>query len=243
MKRLEFLEKAREVHGYRYKYLNLPEKITLNDRVEIEYKNVLYNQSVSKHLLGRRPERVVIKKTTEEFIKKAKEVWGDKYDYSLVDYKGALLNVKIMFNNIVYEQRAQSHLDGLAPEFRKNEESILKSRLKELDSPGETEIENFLMKFNLEYKREYKENLIEFDFYLPRIRTVIEFDGRQHFEPIEEFGGVGTFDMIKFYDNKKEKYCEDKFINIIRIKYDQIEDIYSILWENLSWFIKLKRPD
>ena len=42
MKRLEFLEKAREIHGYRYKYLDLPEKLTLNDRVNVEYQNVVY---------------------------------------------------------------------------------------------------------------------------------------------------------------------------------------------------------
>ena len=29
------------------------------------------------------------KLTTEEFIKRAKEIHGDKYDYSLVDYKKA----------------------------------------------------------------------------------------------------------------------------------------------------------
>lgn len=28
------------------------------------------------------------KLTTEEFIKRAKEIHGGKYDYSLVDYKG-----------------------------------------------------------------------------------------------------------------------------------------------------------
>lgn len=243
MKKYEFLEKAREIHGYRYKYLDLPEKLTLNDKVNVEYHNVVYTQSVSKHLLGRRPERMIIKKTTNEFIEEAKKVWGDKYDYRLVDYKGALFNVKIIYDNIVYEQRAQSHLEGLAPEFRKNEEAILKSKLKKHDSIGESEIESFLKKFNIEYKRDYKENFIEFDFYLPRIRTVIEFNGRQHFEPMEEFGGVNTFDMIKFYDNKKEKYCEDKFINLIKLKYDQFDDVYSILWENLSWFIKVKKSN
>ena len=33
------------------------------------------------------------KKTTDEFIKQAKQIWGDKYDYSKVDYQGA--NVKV----------------------------------------------------------------------------------------------------------------------------------------------------
>ena len=35
------------------------------------------------------------KLTTEEFIEKAKAVHGDKYDYSEVEYIGALKKVKI----------------------------------------------------------------------------------------------------------------------------------------------------
>lgn len=34
--------------------------------------------------------------TTDEFIKKAKEVHGDKYDYSKVNYKGSYVNVCII---------------------------------------------------------------------------------------------------------------------------------------------------
>ena len=36
------------------------------------------------------------KLTTEEFIKRAKEVHGDKYDYSLVDYKNMTTKIKII---------------------------------------------------------------------------------------------------------------------------------------------------
>lgn len=34
--------------------------------------------------------------TTEEFIKEAKETHGDKYDYSLVDYKSSRKKIKII---------------------------------------------------------------------------------------------------------------------------------------------------
>ena len=34
--------------------------------------------------------------TIEEFIKKAKAVHGDKYDYSLVEYKNSITKVKII---------------------------------------------------------------------------------------------------------------------------------------------------
>ena len=35
--------------------------------------------------------------TTEEFIQKAKAVHGDKYDYSLVDYKNCKIKIKIAY--------------------------------------------------------------------------------------------------------------------------------------------------
>lgn len=238
MKRFEFLEKARNIHGYRYQYPNLPDKITLNEKIQVELNGDIYNQTVSKHLLGRRPERTLSKKTTQDFIEEAKLVWGNKYDYSLVEYDGALSMVKIIYNGIVYEQRAKSHLEGLAPEFRKNDESKLKEILKKWDSIGEYEIKSFLRTYQFEYSENYREGLIEFDFYLPKIRTVIEFDGRQHFEPIEDFGGLETFDKIKIRDYNLENYCEDNFINLIRIRFDQFEDIYQILYSNLKNYIK-----
>jgi len=238
MKRLEFLEKARNTHGYKYNYLNLSDKVTLNDRIEIEYNGEIYIQSISKHLMGRCPEKSIKRKTNEEFIIESKKIWGDKYDYSLVDYNGALSNVKIVYNGIVYEQRAQSHLEGSAPEFRKNEDSKLKEIIKNFDFIGENEIKLFLEKYNIDFINNYRENSIEFDFYLPKLRTVIEFDGRQHFEPIDEFGGMEFLDKIKKGDIKKENYCEDNFINLIRIKYDQFDDTYQILYNNLKNYIR-----
>jgi hypothetical protein len=120
MKKLEFLEKARNTHGYKYNYLNLSDKITLNDRIEIEYNGEVYSQSISKHLMGRCPEKTVKRKTTEDFISESKHIWNDKYDYSLTEYTGALNNIKIIYNGVVYEQRASSHLLGLDHEFRSN---------------------------------------------------------------------------------------------------------------------------
>ena len=52
------------------------------------------------------------KLTTKEFIDMAKEVHGDRYDYSLVEYKGLKFKVKIICNNCqsCFEQRVSNHL-------------------------------------------------------------------------------------------------------------------------------------
>lgn len=234
MKKRDFLEKARNKHGYKYNYPNLSDKITLTDQVQIELDGVVYNQNVSKHLSGRCPEKKIDKKTTEEFIKESKKVWGEKYDYSLTQYTGALNNIKIVYNGVVYEQRPTSHLEGKAPEFRQNEESIILDKITQLDLVGKKEIQDFLNKWNVEYI----ENWNGFSFYLPKYIICIDFLGRHYFEPISELGGVKTFDKFKELDKKKEIFSEENFINLIKIRYDQIDDVFRILWDSLKSFIQ-----
>ena len=54
------------------------------------------------------------KLTTEEFIERVKAIHGDKYDYSLVEYKTNLDKVKIICKNCgkVFEQTPKKHLKG-----------------------------------------------------------------------------------------------------------------------------------
>jgi hypothetical protein len=54
------------------------------------------------------------KKTTEQFVKEAKTLNGDKYDYSKVEYKGARKRVTIICNAHKYEftQTPACHLNG-----------------------------------------------------------------------------------------------------------------------------------
>jgi len=53
------------------------------------------------------------KLTTEEFIEKAKKIHGDKYDYSLVDYKKSHSNIKIICKiHGIFEQLPNNHLGG-----------------------------------------------------------------------------------------------------------------------------------
>lgn len=54
-----------------------------------------------------------IKMNTEQFVKEAKLIHGDKYDYSETVYTGANKKVKIICpDHGLFEQRASSHLEG-----------------------------------------------------------------------------------------------------------------------------------
>lgn len=69
--------------------------------------------------------------------------------------------------------------------------------------------------------------VLPFDFYLPNYNTCIEYDGIQHFEPREFFGGEDEFINTVNRDIIKNNYCKQNNIRIIRIRYD--EDIIDVL--------------
>lgn len=94
-------------------------------------------------------------------------------------------------------------------------------------SRGEREIEEYLNKHNIEYVYQYTfdecKNVrpLPFDFYLPSINTCIEYDGEQHYKPINFFGGLNKFKKNQYNDSIKNQYCKDNNITLLRIKYDE----------------------
>ena len=75
---------------------------------------------------------------------------------------------------------------------------------------------------------------LPFDFYLYDYNTIIEYDGEQHFRPIDFFGGEEGFSKIVFNDNIKNSYCEKQKINLIRLSYNlskqEIENKIIHIW-------------
>lgn len=93
-------------------------------------------------------------------------------------------------------------------------------------SKGEFKIIEILEKNKIvyEYQKYFDKcedkTYLPFDFYIPCVRTCIEYDGEQHFYPINAFGGMETYNNIRSHDIIKNKYCDDNNIKLIRIKYD-----------------------
>ncbi len=110
-------------------------------------------------------------------------------------------------------------------------------------SYGEVIISNFLDSICVKYN--YDKSLkgqflnppgrLRFDFYLLDQNICIEFDGKQHFEPIDCFGGVEEFERVKLRDNIKNDWCKLHEIKLIRLRYDQSSsEIIETLKEQLS---------
>lgn len=89
-------------------------------------------------------------------------------------------------------------------------------------SKGEQQIRYWLKKNNFNFIEQYSviinSHNLRFDFYLPDYDLYIEFQGIQHFTPIDFFGGEKTFQKQVEYDNWKRNYAKDK---LLEIKYDE----------------------
>lgn len=115
MNKRKFLEKARNKHGYKYYYINLPDNIYINDIIDISYKDMNYKQRVKKHLEGKCPEKQMTKLNLEEFIKRSIDIWGnDRFDYSTLEYHAMNKPIKIFDKkvNMLITQYANAHLNG-----------------------------------------------------------------------------------------------------------------------------------
>lgn len=70
---------------------------------------------------------------------------------------------------------------------------------------------------------------LPFDFFIPLLAVAIEFDGRQHFEPVAHFGGQEHFDATQRRDAIKNAYCATNGIRLLRIKYTDFERIQELI--------------
>ena len=107
------------------------------------------------------------------------------------------------------------------------------------ESKGERRVGDFLRKNNIKYERQYTfknckfKNVLPFDFYLPDYNICIEFDGRQHYEIIDYFGGLDGFIDTKIRDAIKTVYCKNNNIKLLRIPYWEFDNIEYILNKQL----------
>lgn len=97
-------------------------------------------------------------------------------------------------------------------------------------SKGELYIQKILSENNIKYTPQKRfddcRNIrsLPFDFYLDDINYCLEYDGRQHSEAIEFFGGEEGLRYRQQNDKIKTDYCNQNNIGLIRIPYTMSED-------------------
>lgn len=104
-------------------------------------------------------------------------------------------------------------------------------------SRGELKIEDILRSNGINYKTEYafpdlvssSGRPLRFDFAVfnddDELEFLIEFQGKQHYESYNHFGGKKFLLKQKYNDIQKRKYCEAKGIKLVEIPYWDYENI------------------
>lgn len=100
-------------------------------------------------------------------------------------------------------------------------------------SAGEYLIKKILDDNNIIYEQQYR--IKDFNIYAPfdfailnekgELIKLIEFDGEQHFKPVEFFGGEEKFKIQQDRDKRKTEYCNAHHIFLHRIPYYDIDKI------------------
>lgn len=213
-----FVEKAKTIHGDKYDYSKV-EYVNYGTNVKLICpKHGEFNILPLNHLLKHKPqgcpkcgiEKCSVSRSFDnnEFIRRARKVHGDKYDYSNIEYYRSDGKLKIICPiHGEFKQIARNHLQG---------QGCPKCNSSHL----ETEIRLFLQENNIEFEEQKKfPNILgsrsSVDFFLPKYNSIIECQGEQHFKPIEFFGGKEKFDLHLDRDKRKLELCNKHDITIL----------------------------
>lgn len=207
--REEVIKRFRAVHGNKYDYSKI-NYINTQENIEIFClrHNKTFWQKVHKHILGQgcpdcfKEDQFMGK---EEFIRRAREIHGDKYDYSSVIYQHSAVKIKIRCRECdhIFEQIPHSHLQGHGcPKC-----SILLKKSK-----GEIELTEYIKSIYFEEIMENTRDFLggkELDIYLPDIQLAIEYNGN-YWHALYEENDPG-------YHENKRKTCKEVNIKLIEI--------------------------
>ena len=213
----EFIKKSLRTHGDKYNY-SLVEYVNSINKVKIICPvHGMFEQKAFNHMRGDKCPSCTKNKrlTKDEFIQKSSRMHGDKYDYSLVEYVNNTKKVIIKCEKHgIFNQAPNNHINGNGCPHCK-------------ESKGERKINEILTNNNVKFIRQYKfkdckyKQPLLFDFYLSDYNICIEYNGRQHYEPVSYFGGEDGFVEIKLRDKIKMEYCNKNNIPLIIFKYDE----------------------
>jgi len=159
-----------------------------------------------------------LSKEREKFIEASKLTWCDgfiNFHYDTLIYNGKRKLFTMESDVGLISQLPDNHLRGFLP--RK--------------STGETIIKNILDKYSINYEKEKKfdgcvnKRKLRFDFYIHDKNICLEYNGIQHYQKVDRFGGENAFNYQKNNDLIKSNFCEKNNIKLIIISYkDSIID-------------------
>ncbi|ANH50535.1 homing endonuclease [Staphylococcus phage pSco-10] len=154
------------------------------------------------------------RKPHEVFVKEVKDRYGS--DYKVL---GTYINSK---NKILVRHKCGTEWE-IKPNHLLTRDMCPTCKM----SIGEKHVEKYLNSRDIKFETQkkfsdlvYKRNL-SYDFYLPELNILIEYNGAQHYMPIDSFGGKEAYEQQVIKDNIKRKYANEKGYKLIEIKYTE----------------------
>lgn len=158
----------------------------------------------------------------DNFIPRALEIHNGKYSYEKTIYKKAKEKVIITCPiHREFQQIPKTHYEGSGCPIcvNKNQQALYEKLIKtfpELDILYE--VNNKIVPWL---------GLQRFDIYIPSLNIAIQYDGAQHYIPIEHFGGELGLKQTQERDKLKEQKCEENKCKLFRLKYNYTDDDYN----------------
>ncbi|GGD29683.1 hypothetical protein [Pontibacillus salipaludis] len=179
-----------------------------------------------------------VSKTNEMFKTEVKELVGTLYTF-LDEYVDAKTLIRVQHSTCkeVYLVTPDNFLrNRRCPTCHSNSQ----------DSKGQRLIRDFLKFNNIPFIEEYKDSdcknqrPLRFDFAVfdtqnkRNLLMLIEFDGEQHFKPVDYFGGDEAYMSQVENDSIKDNFAKRTKIPLLRIPYFSIGNIVDILKTHLN---------
>lgn len=223
----EVIERFRQIHGDKYDYSKVVYKHMNHEVILTCNEHGDFTQRPANHInreegcpkCGIESRRLKRKKTLRQFIIDAREVHEDTYDYSKVEYVNTNIDVIIGCpEHGDFEQRPHVHIRGSScPKCaRKNStESMFREVLEAIFSKfGEFKFPNTRPEWLRNPNTNYK---LELDCYNKDLKLAFEFHGKQHFKPIEAWGGEKEYIRIRRRDQFTRFYCGQHGVTLVEI--------------------------
>lgn len=235
----DFISKAQKIHGDKYDYSKVDYKNPKEKVCIICKKHGEFWQEPRKHLHGHgcllcgyKSESIKKKQIdNDEFVRRAKLVHGDLYDYSNVDYTS--MSDKVIIGcptHGKFEQCPKHHLKGAGCPTCANPKGEMKVKLV-LDKLGAT----YISQYKIRNESIFCKNTKMFvDFYLPNHNVFIEYNGTQHYYETNFWGGKTQLDIQQERDFALRQYCKEHKIKLVEIPYWKYKDIETILRKELK---------
>jgi very-short-patch-repair endonuclease len=164
------------------------------------------------------------RKRLEDFVREASRKHGDYYDYSDFIYqRNRVAGTIICAKHGKFEQTPKKHLMGQGCPACSS-------------SNGENKVRRFLESKGIRFQTEVRlitGTRYSFDFVLSDSKVLVEFNGKQHYQPIKFFGGKKGFRRTQERDRFKAQWAAENGFELIVIPYWEFPNIDNILTERL----------